>query len=171
MKKYKTLVKGYTSEQIKQIIDSEPKFKTGIRAYAVYQVSLGVPIRQLEELFQTSFKQIYNWVHSFEERGVDGLQDKAKPGRPSRLSKKDLGMLKEILLSCTPDAYGYNTALWNGPILIDVIKREFNVDYKKAQIYNILKKIGFSFQKGRPSYPEADPELKEKFKEEFKKND
>jgi len=169
MKKYKTLVEGYTAEQIKQIIDSEPKFKTGMRLYAIYQVSLGVPIRKLEELYQTSFKQIYNWVHRFEDGGVDGLQNKIKPGRPSRLSKNDLSMLKEILLSSTPEAYGYNTALWNGSILIDVVKKEFKVEYKRAQIYNVLKKIGFSFQKGRPSYPEADPELKEEFKEKFKK--
>ncbi len=76
-------------------------------------------------------------------------------------------MLKEILLSSTPEAYGYNTALWNGSILIDVVKKEFKVEYKRAQIYNVLKKIGFSFQKGRPSYPEADPELKEEFKEKL----
>ncbi len=41
-----------------------------IRLYSVYQVSLGQPSRKLEALYNTSFKQITNWVHRFEAAGV-----------------------------------------------------------------------------------------------------
>jgi len=63
------------------------KYKIGLRLYAVYQVSLGKPSRKLEELYNTSFKQITNWVHRFEKEGLEGLRDKPGRGRKSRLSE------------------------------------------------------------------------------------
>ena len=41
----------------------------------------------------------------------------------------------------------FNSATWTGPLLIEWIKREYNISYKKAQIYNILKKLGLTYQK------------------------
>jgi len=162
-------IKGYTHEKIREYFDSEPKYKIGMRLYAIYQVSIGQPSRKLETLYNTSFKQICNWVHRFEEEGIEGLQDKPKSGRPSKLTKKQLSTIKELLLSSPPTEFGYNTSTWNGPILIDYVQKEYGILYKKAQIYNILKVLGFTFQKGRPSYPESDPEKQEIFKEELKK--
>lgn len=162
-------IKGYSPEKIKELFDSEPKYKTGLRLYAIYQVSIGQPTRKLETIYNTSFKQICNWVHRFEEEGIDGLKDKKKTGRPSRLTKMQLNEIKKLLLSSLPSEFGYNTSTWNGPILIDYVQKKYGVQYKKAQIYNILKKIGFTFQKGRPSYPESHPKKQEIFKEELKK--
>ena len=55
-------VQGYSPEQIKALFKSEDKYKIGIRLYAVYQVSLGKPSRELEALYNTSVKQILNWA-------------------------------------------------------------------------------------------------------------
>ena len=69
-------VKGYTPLDIKGLFRDDEKYTIGIRLYAVYQVSLGKPSRDLEELYNTSFKQITNWVHQFEKDGIEGLRDK-----------------------------------------------------------------------------------------------
>ncbi len=69
-------VEGYTPERIKTLFNNCEKYKIGLRLYAVYQVSLGKPSRKLEELYNTSFKQITNWVHRFEKEGLEGLRDK-----------------------------------------------------------------------------------------------
>jgi transposase len=58
---------------------------------------------------------------------------------------------------------------WTGPILIEWIKSQFDIVFKKAQIYNILRKNGFSYQKARGFYPEADLEKQEVFKDTLKK--
>jgi transposase len=71
-------ISGYTSEEIKALFNNEDKYKIGLRLYAVYQVSLGKPSRQLEELYNTSFKQILNWVDRFEKEGVDGLKGQVR---------------------------------------------------------------------------------------------
>lgn len=162
-------VKGYEPEQIKELFKNNDKYTVGIRLYAVYQVSIGQPTRKLEGLYNTSFKQICNWVHRFEASGVEGLKDKPKSGRKPRLSEGALADIANVLQNSRPDDFGYNTATWNGPILQEYIKKLYCVEYKKAQIYNLLKKLGFTYQKGRAVYPEADPEKREFFRETIKK--
>lgn len=162
-------VKGYSSEEIKALIRKDERYTIGLRLYAVYQVSLGEPSRKLEELFHTSFKQILNWVHRFEQEGIEGLRDKPGRGRKSSLSVEQESILSELLLKVSPVDHGYNTETWTGPILIDWVKTNFEVEFKKAQIYNIVKKLGFSYQKAKGFYPEADPKAQDEFKETLKK--
>jgi len=39
--------------------------------------------------------------------------------------------------------------------VIDYVYNTFGVSYKKAQIYNLLHKLGFTFQRGKAFYPES----------------
>ena len=162
-------VKGYTPAEIKSFFRNDEKYTIGLRLYAVYQVSLGQSSRNLEELYNTSAKQILNWVHRFEQEGIQGLKDKEGRGRTSRLSNEQEKELKKILVSSSPSDHDFNTATWTGPILIEWIDTHYKIRYKKAQIYNILKRLGFSYQKGRGIFPEADQNKQEVFKEALKK--
>lgn len=162
-------VKGYNPDQIKRLFRADERYTIGIRLYAVYQVSLGKASRNLEELYNTSFKQITNWVHQFEKDGVDGLRDKPGRGRKPRLPEEQLEQVRQVLLNESPETQGFNTSTWSGPILRDYIKKTYGIDYKKAQIYNILKSMGLTYQKGKASYAEADDQAKQEFVEALKK--
>jgi transposase len=141
---------------LRSLLRKDEKFQQVVRLYACYQVSLGKRPQELESIYETSFKSICNWVNRLNEGGIEALIDKVKPGRNNRLETNELQGIKAILLTKKPDDYGYNSATWTGPLLIDLIKKEYQVDYKKAQIYNILKKLGLTFQKGKGIYPEAE---------------
>ena len=144
-------VKGYTAEQIKAMMNIDYKYKIGMRLFAVYQVAKGNSSRKLEDFYQTSFKQITNWVHRFEKDGIEGLRDKSGRGRKSRLSGEQFGILDTLLTEECPIDYGYNTAKWNGVILMDWIKTNFGIEYKKTQIYHILKKNRFQLSESQRS--------------------
>ena len=146
----------------------DERYTIGIRLYAVYQVALGQPSRKLEDLYNTSFKQITNWVHRFEKEGIEGLRDKEGRGRTARLSEEQRDRLRDLLQE-SPTAHGYNSATWTGPMLIEWIEKHYQINYKKAQIYNIIKSLGFSYQKGRGIFPETDHLKQEAFKEALKK--
>jgi len=163
------VIRGYTPEQIRALFNREEKYTIGIRLYAVYQVSLGQSSRKLESLYNTSFKQITNWVHRFEEGGIERLKNRPKSGRRSRLSNEQLEELRGVLMNSIPEDYGYNTATWTGPILREYIAKRYGVKYQRAQIYNVLKKLGFSYQKGKAKYPEANEQARKEFKEALKK--
>lgn len=162
-------IKGYTPEQIKALFRGDERYTIGIRLYAVYQVSLGSASRKLEDLYNVSFKQITNWVHQFEKEGIDGLRDKPGRGRKSKLTQEQLSYLHKLLLNESPVDHGFNTETWTGPLVKEYICKQFGIEYKKAQIYNIIKSLGFTYQKGKGTYPEANEQSKEEFSETLKK--
>ena len=139
------------SSQLKR----DDKFSQGIRLYAVYQIAKGKDAKDLQELYSTSHKSICNWVHRYNTQGVEGLKDRPRSGRPSLLSYSQKSELEQALQS-NPLDYGYNTATWTGALAIDFVKTRFGIEYKQAQIYNILHSLGFSFQKGKGYFPEME---------------
>jgi len=167
MSKIALKIENYTSGELKALLRKDEKFQQGVRLYACYQVSKGKRPKDLEDIYETSFKSICNWVNRLNKGGIEALLDKEKPGRTSRLNEEQREKIKKILTE-SPELYGYNSSTWTGSMLIKSIDKEFKVTYKKAQIYHILKSIGFTFQKGKGIYPEAK-EREEKV-EALKKN-
>jgi transposase len=155
MSRVRLKIKRYSSEELKAMLRKDEKFQQGVRLYACYQVSIGKKPKELEDIYNVSFKSICNWVHRLNEGGVEALVDKKKLGRKSGLSEEQKLELKALVLHKSPADYGYNSSTWTGPLLIDWINNNFKIAYKKAQIYNILKSLHLSFQKGKGSYPEA----------------
>lgn len=155
MSKAALKIKNYSSSALKSMLRKDEKFQQGVRLYACYQVSLGKRPKELEDIYETSFKSICNWVNRLNAGGVEALIDKIKPGRNKRLDSDQLAIIKDVVLNKTPEEFKYNSSTWTGPLLILWIEKEFGIRYKKAQIYNILSELGLSFQKGKGIYPEA----------------
>lgn len=95
--------------------------------------------------------------------------EKVRSGRISKLTDEQQDQIRALLLKASPVDHGYNTASCTGPILIAWIKQQYHIEYKNTQIYDIIKSLGFSYQKGRGIYPEASFAEQEAFKEELKK--
>lgn len=148
-------IENYSSEELKSMLRKDEKFQQGVRLYACYQVSKGKTPKELEDIYETSFKSICNWVNRLNEGGVEALIDKEKPGRTSRLSSEQKAEIKDLILHKSPEDYDYNSSTWTGLLLLDWIKNNYGIEYKKAQIYNILKSLGLTFQRGKGVYPEA----------------
>jgi transposase len=169
MSKPKLVVERATAEEIHKMLRKDEKYMTGVRLYAVYQIASGAVSRDLEKIYNVSFKSVCNWVHSFNKYGVEGLKDEPKTGRNPRLTKEQLETIKTTILDKKPSDYNYNTSTWTGPLLIDFIEKQFGVNFKKAQIYNLMKKMGLSYQKGKGVYPEANADNRAEFIGELKK--
>ena len=153
---------------IKSQLRKDDKFSQGVRLYAVYQIAKGKDAKDIQDMYSTSHKSICNWVHRYNAEGIDGLKDRPRNGRPSYLIDSQKSELEQVLQS-SPLEHGYQTATWTGALVGDFIKKQFGIEYKKAQIYNILHSLNFSFQKGKGYYPETEERTKEEV-EGIKKN-
>ena len=78
-------LKNYTTEQVEALFESDENHRTGVKLYAILQLTRGYSSRSLEEFFRTSFKQICNWADRFDAEGVVGLRIKPGRGRRARL--------------------------------------------------------------------------------------
>jgi transposase len=115
--------------------------------YIVHLVSLGHSSRKLSKIHNISFKQITNWVHRFENEGIDGLKDRKGRGRRSTISDEDMQKIKTIILREKPEKYGFKSNRWTGPTVRKLINDKYGVSYQDAQIYNLLRKMGMRFKK------------------------
>jgi transposase len=161
-------LKNYTTEQIESIFDSDANNLVGIKLHAIIQLTRGHSSRKLVEYYRTSFKQICNWADRFDAEGIDGLRIKQGRGRHSRLTQEQKCQIQGDLLN-SPEIFGYNTANWSGPLLLEHINKTFCVEYKLAAIYNLMHELGFSFQRSKAFYPEGDEVKRQAAKEDIKK--
>ena len=71
----------------------------------------------------------------------------------------------------SPTKYSYNTETWTAPLLADLLNKEYGISYSEDMIYVILKKrLHLTHKKGKGFYPEANPEKRENFVADLKKN-
>lgn len=141
------------SRVIKSQLRKDEKFSQSVRLHAVYQIALGKKAKELGSLYLASYNSICNWVHRYNAEGIEGLKDRPRSGRPSRLTESQKMKIKETVLQ-SPELEGFSSGVWTWALVSEYIRRNFGVEYKKAQIYNILHSLGLSYQKGKGYFPE-----------------
>ena len=142
-------INSFTSEEIKNLLTENDEYKKGLKLFAVYLISKGWSARKIGELMDVSFKQITLWIHSFNEEGEAGLEEKPKTGRKPKLSKPEKESLKMIILNTEPKDYGINADRWKGDAVQTFIKNEYGINYKTAQIYNIINGLNIEYKNGQ----------------------
>ncbi|HEY8659342.1 MAG TPA: winged helix-turn-helix domain-containing protein, partial [Hanamia sp.] len=58
-----------------------------------------------------------------------------------------LERIKTLVLKERPSDHGYENNKWTGPLLAEWIENNFGIKYQRAQIYNLLRKLGIEFHK------------------------
>jgi len=106
------------------------------------------PLSTVSTTFGVGEATLYRWVSAFLVAGLDSLVYHRPPGRPAKLTGTQKTRLRTLLLA-GPEAAGYPTAAWNGPLVQDLIQREFGVLYNVHYVSDLLHNLGFSYQKAR----------------------
>ena len=107
-----------------------------------------------------------DWVHRFNEEGIDGLSDRPRTGRPSRLNPEQMAEL-EGWVEAGPDLKKDGVVRWRRVDLRDRIKAQFGVEVHERTVGKLLRKLDFRRLSVRPQHPKSDPEAQEAYKENF----
>ncbi|TXF10049.1 IS630 family transposase, partial [Pelomicrobium methylotrophicum] len=100
---------------------------------------------------------VYRWLGVLQEKGIDGLREMSKGGRPSRMSAGQLEELRQALLA-GPVACGYGTDLWTIKRVRLLIEKRFGIKYSEVHVWRLLGAMGFSSQKPEKRAIERDEE-------------
>ena len=128
------------------------------RLHGVLLVAQGLSCPQAAELLGDSPRTVVNWVQRFESRGLAGLSDEERSGRPSRLSEAQMAQV-EVALRDSPSQYGLPTQIWDGPTLSEYLRQRLQVHLKARQCQRLFRQLGFRLRKPRPQIAQADPAL------------
>ncbi|KAA6321727.1 hypothetical protein EZS27_028652, partial [termite gut metagenome] len=107
---------------LKSHLRKDEKFSQGVRFYAVYQIAKGRSAGELEKLYNVSHNSVCNWVHRYNSEGLQGLIDRPRVGRPSRLTQDQQEALRQAV-SSSPQKQGYSSGTWTGAMLILYIEK------------------------------------------------
>lgn len=100
-----------------------------------------------------------DWLARYHKEGIDGLDDRSKSGRPSKLQPQVIHRIRKMLKE---SKHGWTTKQVN-----DVIIREGSIRYHQHHIYRLLHKWGFKQKVPRKVHVNtASKEEKEEFKKE-----
>ena len=101
----------------------------------------------------------YKWFKRYTDKGLEGLKDKPRSGRPP-LVKHDL------MIKIRKELEDSNTG-WDFRQVMDIIQKKTSIKYHEVHIYRLLHKWGFA-----PKVPQkrfvrtASQKEKKKFKKE-----
>lgn len=130
------------------------------RAQAVTRYLDGVPVLALVAELGVTRGAMNKWNQWFEAQGAAGLRGRKAPGPAPKLSE---GQRAELcaLVEAGPQAAGFTSGVWTGPMIGQLIRERFGVSYHNHHVPYLLNQLGFSVQRPRKRLARADVELQQ----------
>lgn len=152
----------------KSLIAKETNGRMRVRLMALSHIKEGANNSQTARNLHISRRIVNDWLKSFYAQGLDGLKEKSRSGRPSRLNEVQLAKLSEYIRNNSIKESGGRL---NAQVLVNYIAQEFNLNYCVSNVYRLLHQLGFSWITSRSRHPKQSDEIQENFKKIRKGND
>lgn len=107
------------------------------RATAILALDQGRTFESVAELVGVTNDSVRAWLKRYVEKGIAGLQDEPRSGRPIKFDGKQRAQITALACSKEPDGYSD----WNYRLLADkVVELGFCESISHTQVRTILKK-------------------------------
>lgn len=118
------------------------------RIEAVLWIIQGEVAEVVANILGLSERAVQNYVSAFIRKGVASFEYRHSPGRPAKLTKTQKEKLMRFI-DKGPEAAGFDQGCWTTGLIQDLIWREFKVEYSPQYLAELLKNLGYSYQKAR----------------------
>lgn len=121
-----------------------------------------LPVSRVASRLGVSRETVYTWLHAFMLAGWASLRYRNSLGRPAKLTPTQRQRLCD-LVEAGPEAALYQTGCWNSALIQDLIWREFGQLYNVHYLSELLRNLGFSYQKARFVSDHLDEERRQRW--------
>jgi transposase len=128
------------------------------RLHGLLLVAQGLTCPAVAGLLGDAPRTVEYWVNTFEQRGLAGLREGERPGRPKRLSDERMRQI-DVILRKPPREAGLSGNLWDGKTLATWIEQQYGLSLGVRQCQRMFRQLGFRLRKPRPAIAQANPEL------------
>jgi len=104
-----------------------------------------------------------DWVHRYNDEGIEGLYDRPLSGRPTRLTQAQQGMVADWI-NTGADLGRDGVIRWRRIDVKRRIETEFGKTMSEQAVGNMLRRLGFSHISVRPRHPKHDEAAQEAHK-------
>lgn len=152
----------HTTSELKQLFRKEKDPRLATRIRAVYLGLMDKTAPEIAILLGYSRRTVQGWIHAYNQKGLEGLQDNPGRGTRCKLNHDQLQWLRQRIEEGPHPEDG--VCVFHGKDIQRIIKQQFDVDYRLSSIYSLLRRLGYSYVSSRPDHPKGDPEVRKAFK-------
>jgi len=158
-----TIRKDRTPVMLRKLAKAEEDARVGRRMLAIANALDGMSREAAAQAAGMDRQTLRDWVIRYNENGIDGLHDRWDGGRPPRLEPDELAELYAIVMA-GPDPEIDGVCAFTREDLVRICEKRFDKTMHRATMGRLLRSMGLSRQKARPSHPQKDPASQEAFK-------
>ncbi|MFP4193103.1 MAG: helix-turn-helix domain-containing protein [Candidatus Hydrogenedentota bacterium] len=127
--------------EIQQAIRASREGRYCHRLHGVLLVASGLGCGEVARLLGCGRRTVQYWVRQYNERGLPGLLEDDRPGRPPKLGRETLARL-EADLQREPAAFGYDRRTWDSNLVCWHLKRHYDVNLGPRQCQRLVQYDG-----------------------------
>jgi transposase len=132
------------------------------RLLSILAIGGGRSVREVAAILQVSTEAVRGWIKRFFLDGIRGLEAKKSPGRRPKLTKAQRQELAR-LIDAGPAKAGLVGNCWRSPMIQHLIQERFGVFYSVNYLSQLLRNMGFSYQKARFVSDHLNPQKREQW--------
>ena len=141
----------------------EKDCRAALRLLAIANALEGMTRAQAARLAGMERQALHDAIQRFNAEGPDGLHDRPRTGRPEHLTPgQQAGLKAHILRGPEPERDGVSA--WRLVDLCDYVEQTYGISYSPWGLSRVLKRLGLSRQKTRPSHPKGSSAAQAAFK-------
>ena len=152
-----------TATVLRKLARCEPDARVGRRILAIANSLDGMSREDAARSAGMDRQTLRDWVIRYNEHGLDGLADRWGAGRPPKLDCQEKAELLAIVLA-GPDPEARGLSAFTRDDLAGICAARFGQSLHATSIGRVLRDLGLSRQKARPSHPQKDPAAQAAFK-------
>lgn len=132
------------------------------RAKIIERLAEGQRVPEVAQALQIKERKVRQWLKRFNERGLDGLQEQKRSGRPATYSPEQISEVVAAALT-KPDQLRQPFGHWTLDRLETSLNEERGIAIKRSRINEILQAQGLRWRKDEHWFGErVDPDLAKK---------
>jgi transposase len=116
------------------------------RLQAARLLGKGSPEAEVARRVGVHRQSVNRWARQLAAGGRPALKYPGRAGRKPRLTARDRARIRAGLTR-GPEALGYDSPLWTGWRVADLIERTCGVQYSTGHVWRILRDLGWSCQR------------------------
>ena len=148
--------------ELRRLARRETDRAAAARMRAIAGASEGLPRAGAARLAGVGRQAPRDAVLRYNAEGLAGLHDRPRSGRRPRLDEDKRAALRRLVLD-GPEVEATGLSAWTLAGLCREVEERWGVSYHPGHMGKLMRRLGLSRQKARPSHPKADAAARDAF--------
>ena len=150
-------------QAVKRLAHSRTASARAVERAQVVQAALaGATVDEIAVQLHLARNTVYLWVHRFEARGLAGLEDAPREGRPPTYTREQVGEIVATALT-DPQTLDLPFKSWTLDRLVTYLSKQKGIAMKRSRLNEVLLTEGLRWRKQETWFGErVDPDFAQK---------